>query len=120
MIDSELAVLAAMPGSHAEIERRTGIKGRTVRGATQRLCLRNQAHVCGYQPRAKGGTPFPIFASGKGVSVQRIEPVTQSGLRRKEKKAQPIDSPIARAALAAWEGKPVRGPASWISPLLAA
>ena len=123
MIESELSVIGAMPGNCDEIALRTGINGRTVRDITRRLCLRDQAHICGYQRRAKGGDPYPIFSRGKGVAAALPEPVTASGRRRRNPKPpEQDDFAEARAMIANRIAQHVarNQPAQWFSPLLKA
>ena len=122
MTDNEQKVLDALPGNNCEITARTGIKPRTVKEITRRLCLRNHAHICGYQNRPKGGVPHPIFAKGKGIAPPIPGPSKASGLRSLRRRQIEADNfAQARAQIAAREWRLATfTKATWFSPLLAA
>ena len=122
MTENEQKVLAAMPGNNVELTARTGIKPRTVKEITRRLCLRNHAHICRYQNRPKGGVPHAIFARGKGVAPPIPGPASPSGLRSlRRRQIEADDFAQARAQIAAREWQRInRTQATWFSPLLAA
>lgn len=81
-------VIAALPGTLAQIERKSGVSGTSARRWTSRLRKEGVIHIGGWRRSSPGGKQ-PVFVMGAGEDKPPPKTLTPAQIRKRFRKRHP-------------------------------
>lgn len=104
-------VLDAMPGTRAELGRRTGLSKSTLFSVVQMLSDERKTHISHYMTPKNGGCMVPVYVAGPGLDAEQpIQLGIEDELARRSKALRRVDRQIKQLVASGQQQQ-------WWSPL---